>query len=151
MADQIHIKNKKARFEYAFIETFTAGLQLVGTEIKSIRAGKASIAEAYCTVADNEAWIRNMYVQEYENGGYVNHAPRRERKLLLRRTEINKIAKNLKTKGLTVVPVRLFLSENGYAKLEIALAQGKKTHDKRNTIKDRDTKRELDRVMKRNA
>ena len=151
MADQIHIKNKKARFEYEFIETFTAGMQLVGTEIKSIRASKASIAEAYCTVAGEEMWIRNMYVQEYENGGYVNHEPRRERKLLLRRTEINKISKQLKTKGLTVVPIRLFLSQNGLAKLEIALAQGKKIHDKRATMKDRDAKREMDRAMKRNA
>lgn len=149
MSDQrVNIKNKKARFEYELHEEFTAGIQLFGTEIKSIRASKASIAESYCTVAEGEAWIRNMYVDEYENGGHFNHEPRRERKLLLNRQEINKIHKKLKTKGFTLVPLNLFINEKGLAKLRIALASGKKLHDKRESLKERDVKRDLDRLKK---
>ena len=148
MADNINIKNKKARFEYELLETFTAGLQLVGTEIKSIRNGKANIVDGFCAFTEGELYIRNMYIAEYEQAGPFNHEPKRERKLLLNRTELNKIQKKLKDQGITVVPVRLFISASGYAKLDIALAKGKKLYDKRQDVKARDTKRELDRRMK---
>lgn len=148
MADQINIKNKKAKFEYEFIEKFTAGIQLTGTEIKSIRAGKASIVEAFCYIANDEVFVKNMYIAEYEQGSYNNHEPRRNRKLLLNRTEINKLIKKKKDVGLTIVPLSLFINGKGYAKLDIALAKGKKLHDKRNDLKDKDNKRNLDRVMK---
>lgn len=144
----IKIKNKKAKFEYHFIDTYTAGIQLVGTEIKSIRLGKASIAESYCVVEKGEIFVRNMYVEEYSNGGFVNHKPRRDRKLLLNRTEINKIERKLKVKGFALVSTLLFIDDNGRAKLNIALAEGKKLHDKRNTIKERDDKRDMARKLK---
>lgn len=148
MAEQINIKNRKAKFEYEFIEKFTAGIQLTGTEIKSIRAGKASIVEAFCFIANDEVFVKNMYIAEYEQGTYNNHEPRRNRKLLLNRTEINKLIKKKKDVGLTIVPLSLFINGKGYAKLDIALAKGKKLHDKRNDLKDKDNKRSLDRVMK---
>jgi len=144
----IKIKNKRARFEYQFIETYTAGIVLTGTEIKSIRLGKASIAESYCIVEKGEVYIRNMYIEEYGNGGFVNHNPRRDRKLLLNRSEINKIEKKLKTKGYALIATLLFIDEKGRAKLNIALAQGKKLHDKRQDIKARDDKREMARKLK---
>jgi SsrA-binding protein len=148
VAEQINIKNRKAKFEYEFIEKFTAGIQLTGTEIKSIRAGKASIVEAFCFIANDEVFVKNMYIAEYEQGTYNNHEPRRNRKLLLNRTEINKLIKKKKDVGLTIVPLSLFINGKGYAKLDIALAKGKKLHDKRNDLKDKDNKRSLDRVMK---
>ncbi len=144
----IKIKNKRARFEYNFVDTFTAGIQLTGTEIKSIRMGKASIAEAYCIIDRGEVYIRNMYIEEYANGGFVNHQPRRDRKLLLNRSEINKIERKLKQKGYALIPTLLFINDKGLAKLNIALAEGKKLHDKRNTIKERDDKREMARKLK---
>ncbi len=146
--NSINIKNKRASFDYAFLEKFTAGIQLTGTEIKSIRNSKASIAEAYCTIVNGELFIRNMYIAEYDAGSYNNHSPRRERKLLLNRTELNKLGKKLKNKGLTIVPINLFIAANGYAKLNIALAQGKKTYDKREDLKLKDAKRSMDRAMK---
>lgn len=146
--NNINIKNKRARFEYAILDEYVAGLQLFGTEIKSIRAGKASINEAYCLVKDGEAFIRNMYVDEYENGGHFNHEVRRDRKLLLNRQEIDKIHKKLKTKGYTLVPLNLFVNQKGLAKLKIGVAQGKKLHDKREDLKAKDTKRDLDRLKK---
>ncbi|MGV6862389.1 MAG: SsrA-binding protein SmpB [Putridiphycobacter sp.] len=149
MSGKIDIKNKKARFEYEFLDDYTAGIVLTGTEIKSIRNGKASIVESYCTIQDGECFIRNMYVAEYENGSYFNHEPRRDRKLLLNRQEIKKLEKKLIDKGLTIVPSRLFLSDKNLVKINIHLARGKKLHDKRQTMKDRDTKRDLDRVMKK--
>lgn len=145
---KINIKNKRASFEYAFIDKYVAGIELTGTEIKSIRNSKASIVEAYGVVVNGEVFIRNMYIQEYENGTHYNHQPKRDRKLLLNRTEINKIEKKVKTKGLTLVPIRLFINEKGKAKLEIAVAQGKKIHDKREDLKAKDAKREMDRRMK---
>lgn len=148
MSSSINIKNKKARFEFEFIETYTTGIVLTGTEIKSIRASKASIAESYGLMVNNEIIIRNMYVQEYDNGTHYNHQPRRDRKLLLNRTEINKIQRKIKSKGLTLVPTSLFINNKGLAKLEIALAKGKKIHDKREDIKQKDAKRELDRRLK---
>ncbi len=148
MSNQINIKNKKARFEYEFLEKFTAGLQLYGTEIKSIRAGKASIVEGYCYVHNGEVFIKNMYIAEYEQASYNNHEPRRDRKLLLNRNEIDKLIKKKKDVGLTIVPISLFLNGKGYAKLDIALARGKKIHDKRQDLKTKDDKRSMDRAMK---
>ncbi|PCJ24402.1 MAG: SsrA-binding protein [Flavobacteriales bacterium] len=148
MSNQINIKNKKAKFEYEFLEKFTAGIVLTGTEIKSIRAGKASIIEGYCFVNNNELFIKNMYVAEYEQGSYNNHEPRRTRKLLLNRTEINKLIKKKKDVGLTIIPLSLFINGKGYAKLDIALAKGKKLHDKRHDLKAKDAKRSMDRAMK---
>lgn len=145
---KINIKNKKARFEYLILDEFVAGMQLMGTEIKSIREGKASIGESYCVVQKDEVYLRNSYVDEYENASHFNHEVRRDRKLLLNRTEIDKISKKLKTKGLTLVALSLFVNEKGLAKLRIGLAQGKKLHDKRETLKDRDNKRTLDRIKK---
>jgi len=147
--NQINIQNKKARFEYHLEETFTAGIVLTGTEIKSIRNGKASILEAYCVFVDGEVFIRNMHITAYENGSFYNHQPRSDRKLLLNRKEINKIEKFLKDKGNTIVPLKMFISEKGWAKLNIALAKGKKLHDKRQDLKEKDDKRDMDRAMKR--
>jgi SsrA-binding protein len=144
----VNIKNKRARFEYHLQDVFVAGIQLSGTEIKSIRNNKASILEAYCIFSKGEMWIRNMHITEYANGSYYNHEPRKDRKLLLNRKEINKIEKFLKDKGNTVVPLRVFISEKGWAKVEIALAQGKKLHDKRQDLKEKDDKRDMDRAMK---
>ena len=148
MADKIEIKNKKAKYEYEFIETFTAGLVLTGTEIKSIRQGKASIMEGYCRVMNHELYVLNMHISEYDKGGFVNHQPTRQRKLLLQKKEIKKIEKKLKDVGLTVVPTRLFISDSGFAKLNIALAKGKKLYDKRESLKQQDTKRHIDRMLK---
>jgi len=144
----INIKNKKARYEFEFIETYTAGIVLSGTEIKSIRNGKASIIESYGVLDNNEIFIRNMYIQEYENGTHYNHKPRKDRKLLLNKTEIKKISRKIKLKGLTIVPINLFISKKGYAKLKIAVAKGKKLYDKREDIKMKDQKRDLDRKIK---
>ena len=149
MQKQINIQNKRARFEFHLIENFTAGIVLSGTEIKSIRNGKASILEAYCVFVNGEVWIRNMHIAAYENGSFYNHSPKADRKLLLNRKEINKIEKFLKDKGNTVVPLKMYLSDKGWAKLEIALAKGKKLHDKRQDLKEKDDKREMDRAMKR--
>ena len=146
--NEVNIKNKRARFEYHIEDTFTAGMVLGGTEIKSIRNGKASILEAYCIVDGGEVFIRNMHITPYENGSFYNHQPRTDRKLLLNSKEIKKLEKFVQTKGNTIVPLRLFLSEKGWAKLEIACAQGKKLHDKRNDLKEKDDKREMQRAMK---
>ncbi len=146
---EVSIKNKRAKFEYHLLDTFTAGIQLVGTEIKSIRNSKASILEAFCVFERGEVWIRNMTITEYENGSFYNHKPKSDRKLLLNRKEIDKIEKFLKVKGNTIIPLKLFLSEKGWAKINIALAQGKKLHDKRNDLKEKDDKREMERALKR--
>ena len=147
----INIHNKKAKFEYQFLDQFTAGIQLKGTEIKSIRNGKASIMEAYGVFSDGEIFLRNMYIAEYENGSYNNHKPRIDRKLLLNSKEILKIEKFLKTKGNALVPIKLFLSEKGWLKVLIACATGKKTHDKRQDLKLKDDRREMDRALKKGA
>lgn len=144
-SNNLNIRNKKANYEYTFLEKFLAGIQLSGTEIKSIRESKVSIAEAYCFVKKGEVFIKGMHIAEYDPGSYNNHEPLRERKLLLNRQEIKKLEKKLKNKGLTVVPLRMFINENGYAKIEIALAQGKKTHDKRDSLKEKDMQRDIDR------
>ena len=148
MQNKVNIQNKKARFEYHLEDTFTAGIQLKGTEIKSIRNGKASILEAYCVFDGGEVWVRNMHSTAYENGSFYNHKPRADRKLLLNKKEIAKIEKYLKVKGNTVIPLKIFISEKGWAKMDIALAKGKKLHDKRQDLKEKDDKRAIDRAMK---
>ena len=142
-------KNRRAAFDFFLSDKFTAGIVLMGTEIKSIRLHQASINEAYCLVHEDEVWIRNMSIEPYEKGGYVNHETRRERKLLLKAIEIKKIKAKLKDKGVTLIPVRLYLTEKGLAKLEISVAKGKKNYDKRETIKDRESARELARRRNR--
>ncbi len=144
----IVIKNRKASYQFEFLEEFEAGIVLKGTEVKSIREGKASIAEGYCKIIKEELWIINMNIEEYDPGSYNNHAPRRERKLLLKRSELTKLEKKTKDVGLTIVPVKLFFSENGFAKLHIALAKGKKLYDKRQDLKSKDQKRDIDRAEK---
>lgn len=146
---EVNIRNKKARFEYHLLDFYTAGMQLTGTEIKSIRKSKASILEAYCVFDRGEVWIRNMHITEYENGSFYNHKPRTDRKLLLNKKEIKQIEKFLMVKGNTLIPIKLFLSEKGWAKLEIACAQGKKLHDKRQDLKAKDDRREMDRALKK--
>ncbi|MDA9563638.1 SsrA-binding protein SmpB [Flavobacteriales bacterium] len=148
MSDNVNIKNRKASFEYHLVDKYVAGLQLLGTEIKSIRQSKASIGEAYCIFIKGELYIKNMHVAEYSHGGFVNHEPKRQRKLLLNRQELDKLEKKTKIKGFTIVPTRLFIGKNGYAKLEIALAEGKKLYDKRESLKQADDKRNMDRMMK---
>ena len=148
MASKVEIKNKKAKYEYEFVETFTAGIQLFGTEIKSIRNNKASIAEAYAVMVKNELFIRNMYIADYENGGHFNHESKRDRKLLLNKLELSKINKKIINKGLTIIPTRLFISNNGWAKINIAVAKGKKIYDKREDLKTKDIEREINRKLK---
>jgi SsrA-binding protein len=147
--NEVNIKNKRARFEYHLEDVFTAGIVLSGTEIKSIRNGKASILEAYGVFDNGQVFLRNMHVSPYENGSFYNHQARSDRKLLLNKKEISKIEKFLKVKGNTLVPLKLFLSEKGWLKVEIACATGKKLHDKREDLKQKDDKREMDRAMKR--
>ncbi|MEO0897061.1 MAG: SsrA-binding protein SmpB [Bacteroidota bacterium] len=136
------ILNRKARHEYQFIETFTAGISLTGTEVKSLRDGKANLQEAYCYVHKGEAFIKGMNIAEYAQGSYNNHEPVRERKLLLKKREINKLQKGLDQEGATIVPVKLFFNERNLVKLELALGKGKKIHDKRHSLKEKDMKRE---------
>jgi len=144
-SNSINIKNGKAYFEYEFIDKYVAGIVLLGTEIKSIKEGKASLQEAYCFLHNNEMFIRGMHIAVYDQGTIYNHVPLRERKLLLNKNEIEKLQKKTQEKGLAIIPIRMFVNERGYAKLEIAMARGKKIHDKRNSIKDKDIKRELER------
>ena len=139
----ISIKNKRATFDYELLDTFTAGIVLTGTEIKSIRQGKASLVDTFCIVEKGEVWVKNMYIAEYFYGTYNNHNARRDRKLLLNRKEIRKLESAIRTSGFTVVPTRLFINDKGLAKLIVAIARGKKEYDKRNSIKDRDDKRVL--------
>ncbi|MGF1556414.1 SsrA-binding protein SmpB [Paucihalobacter sp.] len=149
MQKNINIKNKRARFEFEIVDTYTAGIVLTGTEIKSIRSSKASIAESFCEFNDaGELFVINMTIEEYLFGNYYNHKPKAERKLLLNRRELKKLRKDVQAKGLTIVPLRLFINDDGFAKLEIALAKGKKLYDKRDSIKDRDVKRDVERIKK---
>ena len=144
----VNIQNKRARFEYTQLDKYVAGLQLSGTEIKSIRNSKANLSDSFCSFKEDELFIVGMHIDEYEFGNYANHQPKRDRKLLLNRQELDKIRKKLKDVGLTIVPLRLFINDKGWAKLEIAVAKGKKLHDKRNTLKDRDIQRDIDRASK---
>lgn len=144
----INIKNKRATFDYELIDTYTAGIVLTGTEIKSIRLGKASLVDTFCIFEKGELWVRNMYISEYFYGSYNNHAARRDRKLLLSRKELKKIERMVKETGNTIVPTRMFLSTKGLAKLNIAVAKGKKMYDKRQSLREKDDKRTMDRAMK---
>ena len=146
--NRVNIKNKKASYNFEFVEKFIAGIVLGGTEIKSVRQGKANLVDAYCFFIDDELWVSGMHIAEYSYGSYNNHDPKQDRKLLLNRRELNKLKKNSQIKGFTIVATRLFLNERGLAKLEIALAKGKREYDKREDIRKRDTERELDRIRK---
>lgn len=145
----INIKNRRATFDYAISDTFTAGIVLTGTEIKSLRQGKASLADTFCYVDNGEVWVKNMYISEYFYGTYNNHATRRDRKLLLNKKEIAKLEKSGKEAGYTIVPLRLFINERGLAKLVIGIARGKKEFDKRQSIKEREDKRTMARIMQK--
>ena len=144
--NNISIKNKKASFEYHFLDKFVAGIVLQGSEIKSIRDGKVNLQASYCVVKNEELFVRELHISPYEQASYLNHEPKRERKLLLSKREIKKLEAKSQEKGLTIVPVRLFVTNKGLAKLEIALAQGKKLHDKRHDIKEKDLKKDLQRI-----
>lgn len=145
---KIEILNRKATYEYHFVQEFDAGISLTGTEVKSIRNGNANLSDAYCVFERGELWVRNLYIAEYEYGTDANHLPRRNRKLLLRRPELRKLERGIKEKGSTIVPFKIFFSERGFVKITVCLAKGKKSFDKRETIKERENKRELDRVNK---
>lgn len=148
MLKTINIVNKRAKFDYEIIDTYTAGIVLTGTEIKSIRLGKAQIAESFCEFNNNELFAINTYIEEYAFGNQFNHKSRSERKLLLNKRELKKLERDVQSKGLTIVPLKLFTNEKGMAKLEIALCRGKKTYDKRESLKEQDTKRDIDRIKK---
>lgn len=141
----ILIKNKKARFEFFLLEVFTAGIVLSGTEIKSLRDGKANLTDSYCAFRGNEIFVFNLHIAEYTHGSYSNHEPKRERKLLLTKREIKKILPKTKEKGLTIIPTQLYINDKGLAKIDIAIARGKKLYDKRESIKSKDIKRDIDR------
>ena len=144
----VNIKNKRATFDYELVELFTAGMVLTGTEIKSIRLGKASLVDTYCLIERGEMWVRNMHITEYFYGSYNNHVARRDRKLLLNKKELQKLVRLTKETGFTIIPVRLFLNEKGLAKLVIAVAKGKKQYDKRQSLKEKEDKRDMDRMFK---
>ena len=144
----VQIKNKKAAFEYYFLDTYTAGIVLTGTEIKSIRLGKASLVDTYCEVYKGELWVKGMNISPYFYGSYANHSARRDRKLLLKKREIKRLEEEVKQPGLTIVPTLVFIDDKGLAKMDIALARGKREFDKRQTLKEKEYRREMDRAMK---
>lgn len=146
----IHIVNRKASHDYFFVQSWEAGIKLVGTEVKSIRNGQANLTDAYCYLKDGEMYVKNIHISPYKQAGYANHEPKRDRKLLLKKSELSKIFSKTKEKGTTLIPLKIYFNENGFAKLEIALARGKKLFDKRDTIKQNEVKREIDRAMKGN-
>lgn len=149
MQPKINIQNKKARFEYEILDVYTAGIVLSGTEIKSIRSSKARITESFCEFNETgELYIINMFIEEYSHGNFYNHQPKSARKLLLNKKELKKLQKEIQNVGLTIVPLKLFMTDKGWAKMDIALARGKKLYDKRETLKSRDNKRDLDRIKK---
>jgi SsrA-binding protein len=145
-AHNVAIKNRKAEFEYFLVTSYTAGIVLSGTEIKSIRTGKANLADSYCSFINNELWVHNLHISEYSHGSYNNHEPKRDRKLLLNKKEIKKLITKLNERGFTIIPTLLWINDNGYAKLNIALARGKKMYDKRESIKNKDNRREAARM-----
>lgn len=147
-SNSVSISNKKARFEFELLEFFTAGIQLLGTEIKSLREGNANLAEAFCYVQQSQVWLTGMFIAEYSYGSYNNHEPKRIRKLLLNKREIDKLESALQDIGVTIVPLKLFINSKGWAKIEIALARGKKLHDKRHDLKQKDDQRQIDRALK---
>ena len=142
------IVNRKAKFQYHFVQEFDAGIMLTGTEVKSLRAGNANLADAYCFFKNGELFIKNMYIAEYSHGSIYNHETRRDRKLLLRKNELKKLHRRVSEKSMTIVPFKIFFSERGLVKIRIALAQGKSAYDKRDTIREREAKRDLDRIKK---
>lgn len=146
---KISIKNKRAAFDFLLMDKYTAGIVLTGTEIKSIRAGKASLIDTFCFINNGEVWVKNMYIAEYDYGSYNNHSTRRDRKLLLNRKEIRKLQQDMKNPGFTLVPTLMFIDENGRAKLDIHLCRGKKEYDKRQTLKEKEDRREMDRQFKK--
>jgi SsrA-binding protein len=148
-SSKINIQNKRAGFEFEILERYDAGIMLRGSEIKAIRNGGGSISEAFCVMRDGELFIKNMNIPEYSHGGYANHEPVTLRKLLLRKRELGRIEAKIKERGLSVLPLRLFVNERGFAKLEIGIGRGKKKFDKRESIKQKDTKRDIDRVLKK--
>lgn len=148
-AEQVNIKNKKARFNYEISDTYVAGIVLTGTEIKSIRDGKASLTDTYCVVERGEVWVKGMNISEYFYGSYNNHVARRDRKLLLNKKEIAKIAKQSEDAGFTIVPMRVFINDRGLAKMQIGIGRGKKQYDKRQSIREREDKRNMDRMFKK--
>lgn len=144
----VNIKNKRAEFDFQIVDKYMAGIVLTGTEIKSIRVGKAGLVDTYCYIHNGEMWVKNMYVAEYERGSYNNHLPRRDRKLLLNKKEIRNLQQETKNPGFTIVPLRLFINEDGRAKLDIALCRGKKEYDKRATLKEKQDRKDMDRFIK---
>ncbi|MCF0180428.1 MAG: SsrA-binding protein SmpB [Bacteroidales bacterium] len=146
--NSVNIRNKRATFDYEVLETFTAGIVLTGTEIKSLRAGKAGLTDSFCIFDRGELWTKNVYIAEYFYGTYNNHNSHRDRKLLLNKKELRGLAADSKEPGLTIVPLRLFINDNGLAKMEIALCKGKKEYDKRETLKDKEDRRAMDRAIK---
>ena len=147
-SNSINIKNRKASFSYQLIDKYSAGIVLLGTEIKSLRNNQANISDAYCSFIDGELWVKNLHINEYSNSAHKNHEPKRSRKLLLNRIELNKIESKVKEKGMSIIPIRLFSNEKGKIKLDISLAKGKKLFDKRESIKEKDLKRDIDRLKK---
>ena len=148
LKSDVHILNKRAKFEYIILDRYTAGIVLYGTEIKSIREGKASLADSYCSVEHGEMYVKQMHIAEYRFGSYANHVAKRDRKLLLQRREIRKIDRATKETGKTIIPLELFINENGLAKLEIAVCQGKHSYDKRQSLREADDKRQMDQLKK---
>jgi SsrA-binding protein len=148
MSSNIQIKNKRASFDYEFVETYTAGIVLTGTEIKSIRSGKAGLVDTFCFFTRGELWVKNIHIAPYFYGSYNNHTERRDRKLLLNKKELRKLEKGAQQPGYTIVPVRMFINERGLAKIVVALARGKKEYDKRQSLREKDDRREMDRMMK---
>lgn len=145
----INIKNKRAEFDFLLMDQYTAGIVLTGTEIKSIRKGKASLVDTYCVIIGGEVWVKNMYIAQYEQGSYNNHLERRDRKLLLNRKEIHKMQQTIKSPGFSIVPTLLFIDENGRAKLDVYMARGKREYDKRETLKEKEDRRSIDRQFKK--
>ena len=148
MSSSVNIQNRRARFDYLILDRYSAGIVLTGTEIKSIRTGKASLTDSFCYINNGEVWMKNSYIAPYERGSYLNHSARRDRKLLLNRREINRLVADSRSPGFSIVPLRIYLSERGLAKVEIALCRGKKEYDKRASLREQQDKREIQRVMK---
>lgn len=148
ISSSVNIQNRRARFDYLILDRYSAGIVLTGTEIKSIRTGKASLTDSFCYINNGEVWMKNSYIAPYERGSYLNHSARRDRKLLLNRREINRLVADSRSPGFSIVPLRIYLSERGLAKVEIALCRGKKEYDKRTSLREQQDKREIQRVMK---
>jgi len=150
VTQQVNIKNRRATFDYEILDTYTAGIVLTGTEIKSIRLGKASLVDTYCVIDHGEVWAKNIYIAEYFYGSYNNHTARRDRKLLLSKKEITKLVRQSSDPGYTIVPLRIFINERGLAKMVIGVARGKKSFDKRQSLREKDDRRAIERVLKNN-